>query len=243
MMELIPAIDIIEGRCVRLKKGDFASVTIYNDDPADLVASFYKAGLSRIHCVDLDGARKRTPVNLATLTKMVASAPVKIEWGGGITSLDDVRTILSMGADRVIVGSAAATNPDLVKEWLNEFGSKKIVFGTDIKNYKIAVHGWLDTVDRNLDEFIAFWLAEGARYFLCTDISRDGLLEGPAVELYKKIKRQFPDAFLIASGGVSCYNDLMELEKAGADAAIVGKAFYEGKITLNEMQTFIHHAG
>ncbi len=241
MMQLIPAIDIIEGRCVRLKKGDFASVTVYDYEPGDLVASFYQAGLTRIHCVDLDGARKQSPVNLSTLRKIAASAPVKIEWGGGIRSSYDIDTILSLGADRIVVGSAAATNTELVKTWLKEFGPEKIVVGADIRDFKIAVHGWSDTIDWNLNDFLAFWLKEGARCFLCTDVSRDGLLQGPAVNLYRQIKKLFPEAHIIASGGVSCYNDLIELDEAGVDAAIIGKAFYEGKITLNEMQTFITH--
>lgn len=242
MMQLIPAIDIIEGRCVRLKKGDFASVTVYDYEPDDLVATFYRSGLTQIHCVDLDGARKRSPVNLSALKKMAASAPVKIEWGGGITSSADIHTILSLGAERIVAGSAAATDTELVKNWLREFGPDKIVVGADIRDFKIAVHGWSDTSDWNLNDFLAFWLKVGAKYFLCTDISRDGLLKGPAVDLYKQLKKQFPEAFLIASGGVACYDDLVELQKAGVDAAIIGKAFYEGKISLNEMQTFIAHA-
>lgn len=242
MMQLIPAIDIIEGRCVRLKKGDFASVTFYDYEPSDLVASFYRAGLTWIHCVDLDGAQKQRPVNLSFLVKMISSAPVKIEWGGGITSSDDIHTILSLGAERIVVGSAAAKDPQLVKTWLKEFGPEKIVIGADIRDFKIAVHGWLETIDWNLYDFLAFWLKEGAKYFLCTDISRDGLLKGPAVDLYQKMKKQFPETYLIASGGVACYDDLMELEKTEVNAAIVGKAFYEGKITLNEMQTFNRNA-
>ncbi|NLI23269.1 MAG: 1-(5-phosphoribosyl)-5-[(5-phosphoribosylamino)methylideneamino]imidazole-4-carboxamide isomerase, partial [Bacteroidales bacterium] len=147
-----------------------------------------------------------------------------------------------LGAERIVAGSAAATDTELVKNWLREFGPDKIVVGADIRDFKIAVHGWSDTSDWNLNDFLAFWLKEGAKYFLCTDISRDGLLKGPAVDLYKQLKKQFPEAFLIASGGVACYDDLVELQKAGVDAAIIGKAFYEGKISLNEMQTFIAHA-
>lgn len=242
MMQIIPAIDIYEGGCVRLKKGDFASVTHYNIDPVELVKSFLMAGLSLVHCVDLEGARLRKPVNLGVLKKLLASEKIQIEWGGGLATLDAIETILGLGAHRVIIGSAAVTNPGLVKKLLEKYGKEKIVLGADVKEDKIAIHGWMEASDSTLIQFIESWLACGAKYFLCTDVSRDGLLEGPSVGLYRRVKLQFPEAYIIASGGVSCYQDLIALEAAGADAAIVGKAFYEGKITLDELKKFTENA-
>jgi phosphoribosylformimino-5-aminoimidazole carboxamide ribotide isomerase len=237
-MEIVPAIDIIDGKCVRLSKGDFNTSKIYGDNPLEMAKMFADAGLKRLHLVDLDGARSRHIVNTRTLESIAGNTDLIIDFGGGVKSRRDIDTAFDCGASMVIVGSTAITDRELMYEWIEEFGEDRIILGADVRNGLISVNGWKEDSDLKLDDFLKEYRAKGITRVLCTDINRDGMLQGPATELYRSILRDFPGIKLIASGGVSSIEDLIELRKEGLYEAIVGKAYYDGKITLKQLAEF-----
>ncbi|MGI8580825.1 MAG: 1-(5-phosphoribosyl)-5-[(5-phosphoribosylamino)methylideneamino]imidazole-4-carboxamide isomerase [Chitinophagaceae bacterium] len=238
--QIIPAIDIIDGKCVRLTKGDFTKQKIYNENPLDTAKSFEAAGLRRLHIVDLHGAKAGSIQNLGVLELIASNTKLVIDFGGGIKSIDDVSSVFNAGASIVTLGSIAVKQPEIVEEWLMEFGTDKILIGADVLNEKIKISGWLEDGGITILEFISRMLALGAQNVFCTDISKDGIMQGPSVELYKKIMQQFPSLHLIASGGVSNMDDLIELQNIGCSGVIIGKAIYEGKITLNTLGDFMN---
>lgn len=238
-MQIIPAIDIIDGKCVRLTQGDYSQKTIYNENPLEVALEFESVGITRLHLVDLDGAKLGKVVNYKVLESIASKTNLSIDFGGGIKTGDDIETVFNYGADLATVGSIAVKNKDLFFSWIKKYGSKKIFLGADVKNEKIAVGGWLETTNISIYDFIQENLQEGIQEIFCTDISKDGLLQGPSIELYKNILTKFPSINLTASGGVSKLSDLEELKNIGCSAAIVGKAIYEGHITMIELKTFL----
>ena len=234
-MEIIPAIDIIDGKCVRLTKGDYNICKTYSDNPLDMALRFQDAGIKRLHLVDLDGARSKHIVNHPTLESIATHTNLTIDFGGGIKARADLETALGCGAQMVTVGSTAVEHPELMEEWIAEFGQEHIILGADARNGKISVNGWKEDSALELDDFINDYMKKGISKVLCTDINKDGMLQGPSVELYRQLLTKFPDIYLIASGGVSSVDDLMRLKEAGLPAAIVGKAYYEGRITIEQL--------
>lgn len=238
-MEIIPAIDIIDGKCVRLTQGDYEQKTIYNETPLEVALQFESIGIKRLHLVDLDGAKLGKVVNYKVLEKIASKTKLSIDFGGGIKTDDDIETVFNYGADLATIGSVAVKNRELFSSWIKKYGTEKIFLGADVKNEKIAVGGWLETTNISIFDFIEENLKEGIHHIFCTDISKDGLLQGPSIDLYKNIVVKFPSVNLTASGGVSKLTDLMELKQIGCSGAIIGKAIYENKITLNELKKFI----
>ena len=239
MIEIIPAIDIIDGKCVRLSQGDYDRKKIYNENPLEVAKIIENAGVRRLHLVDLDGAKAQHIVNYKTLQKIASGTSLIIDFGGGLKSSDDLRIAFECGASMITGGSIAVKNPAVFMIWIEKFGSEKIILGADVKNEKIAVGGWLEATDLDLIPFIRSFTEKGIDKVICTDISKDGMLQGPAVELYRKALGEFPGLYLIASGGVSSMADIESLEKAGVPAVITGKAIYEGRITMKEIENFI----
>lgn len=236
MIELIPAIDLIDGKCVRLTKGDYSTQKVYNEDPVAVAREFADHGFRRLHVVDLDGARSKHIVNYHVLERITASVQhLVIDFGGGIKTTEDLRIAFESGASLVTVGSVAATAPDLFCEWLSQYGADRLILGADVKNGRISINGWKEESSEELLPFLSRFMKEGVRHVLCTDISRDGMLQGPATPLYRSIMAEFPDCRLIASGGVSCMQNIIALDEAGIPAVVFGKAIYEGKITLKEL--------
>jgi len=233
-MRIIPAIDLIDGKCVRLTRGDYALQQIYNPDPLEVAKAFEGAGLQYLHLVDLDGARARHIVHHKILHDIATRTGLKIDFGGGIKSSRDVALAFESGAVQITAGSIAVTDSALVEEWLGVYGPGKIILGADSRSGFVATHGWQRSTQRPVVEFIGEYAAKGMSYVICTDISRDGMLQGCAADLYREILLECP-VKLIASGGVSCLVDLLLLEKTGCEGAIIGKALYENKITLKEL--------
>ena len=238
-MEIIPAIDIIDGKCVRLTQGDYSQKTIYNENPLEVALEFESIGIKRLHLVDLDGAKLGKIVNYKVLEAIATKTSLSIDFGGGIKTDADIDTVFNYGADLATVGSIAVKNKVLFFSWIKKYGANKLFLGADVKSEKIAIGGWFETTDISIYDFIEENLAEGIQHVFCTDISKDGLLQGPSINLYKKIINKFPTINLTASGGVSNTTDLIELKNMGCSAAIVGKAIYEGRITMNELKQFI----
>ena len=236
-MIIIPAIDIIDGKCVRLTQGDFSQKKIYNENPLQVAKKFESAGITHLHLVDLDGAKSQHIVNYKVLETISKNTRLKIDFGGGIKSDDDIRIAFECGANQITGGSVAVKDKPLFLEWIKTYGTEKIILGADVKNGKIAVNGWKEESQEELFQFLESYISQGIEYVICTDISKDGLLQGSATELYKQIILKFPTLKLIASGGVSSVDDLNELRNAGLYGAIVGKAFYEGRIKLNELKS------
>lgn len=234
-MDIIPAIDIIDGKCVRLTKGDYNICKTYSDNPLDMARRFQDAGIKRLHLVDLDGARSKHIVNYPTLESIATHTDLIIDFGGGIKTRNDLDTALGCGAQMVTVGSTAVEHPELMTEWIEEFGQEHIILGADARDGKISVNGWKEDSALELDDFISDYMKKGISKVLCTDINKDGMLQGPSVELYRQLLARFPDIYLIASGGVSSVDDLIRLKEAGLPAAIVGKAYYEGRITIDQL--------
>ncbi len=234
-MQIIPAMDIISGKCVRLSKGDFSSKKIYNDNPVDVAKSFEDAGLTRLHMVDLDGAKAGKMSNLNVLEAVASSTDLIIDFGGGIKTLTDAKSVFNAGGDIITVGSMAVKNPSLIKEMILDFGAEKILVGADVLDGEIKISGWLEDSGVDIFVFLKRMLDIGIKTVFCTDISKDGMMEGPSLILYKEIIRRLPGLNLIASGGVSTKEDLILLSEAGCIGAIVGKAFYEGAISLKEL--------
>ncbi len=234
-MEIIPAIDIIDGKCVRLTKGDYAQKKIYNENPTNVAKEFEDAGIKRLHVVDLDGAKAGKIINLKVLESIAEATDLIIDFGGGVKTIADVSDILNAGGDIVTIGSLAVKEPQVIEEWLMEFGADKFLIGADVLDEKIKIGGWLEDSGLNIYDFIGKLLSLGATHIFCTDISKDGVMEGPAIDLYKKIMGQHPEINLIASGGVSNFDDVLQLKDIGCCGAIIGKAIYEGKITLKQL--------
>lgn len=234
-MTIVPAIDLIDGKCVRLSKGDYSSSKTYCDNPLDMALRFQDAGLERLHLVDLDGARSHHIVNLATLESIASHTNLTVDFGGGVKSDADISAAISAGASMVTVGSTAVTRPDVMERWISEYGAQRLILGADCRDGFISVNGWKEDSKLTLGDFISDYMKKGITRILCTDINRDGMLGGPAVELYRKIMSEFPGVQLIASGGVSCDTDLVRLAADGLHEAIVGKAFYEGRISLERL--------
>lgn len=234
-MTIIPAIDIMNGECVRLTKGDYATKKVYTSDPLSIALEMEQAGLERLHLVDLDGAKAGKVINLATLEKIAKATQLSIDFGGGIKTKEDLERVLEAGAKQVTIGSLAVKDPQQVQQWIVEFGPDSIILGADALDGKIAINGWVDATGVDLMDFISSYYNRGIRNVLCTDISRDGMLQGTATELYRDIMKRFPDLFLIASGGVSGLHDIDELIAAGIPAVVLGKALYEGRIELKEL--------
>ena len=234
-MEIIPAIDLIEGKCVRLTQGDYAQKTIYNERPLEVARQFEEAGLTRLHLVDLDGAKAGAVKNWKVLKELAGKTGMKIDFGGGIKKEEDLRIVFESGAAFATIGSLAVKQEALFVEWLNTYGADKFLLGADVKEEKIAISGWLETTDIPIREFIGNYLSKGVLQIFCTDVSKDGKLEGPAIKLYESLLSGFPGMHLIASGGVSSVTDLEALAETGCSGAIVGKAIYENRISLQEL--------
>lgn len=238
-MEIIPAIDIIDGKCVRLTQGDYSQKIIYNENPLEVALAFESIGVKRLHLVDLDGAKQGKIINHKVLEQIASKTNLIIDFGGGIKTDDDMNTVFNYGADLATVGSIAVKNKDLFFTWIKKYGADKLFLGADVKSEKIAIGGWLETTNVSIYNFIEENLTEGIKHIFCTDISKDGLLQGPSIDLYKNMLAKFPKLNLTASGGVSQLCDLEELKRIGCSGAIVGKAIYEGRITMNELKKFI----
>ncbi|WP_319504921.1 1-(5-phosphoribosyl)-5-[(5-phosphoribosylamino)methylideneamino]imidazole-4-carboxamide isomerase [Bacteroides graminisolvens] len=239
MIELVPAIDIIDGKCVRLSQGDYDSKKIYNENPVEVAKELEANGIRRLHVVDLDGAASHHVVNYRTLEQIATRTSLIIDFGGGVKSDEDLILAFENGAQMVTGGSIAVKNPDLFTRWLNQYGSEKIILGADVKDNKVAVNGWKDETETELMPFLQEYVHKGIQKVICTDISCDGMLQGPSLELYQEILSQQPDLFLIASGGVSSMDDIRALHDAGVPSVIFGKALYEGRITLKELYDFM----
>lgn len=240
MIEIIPAIDIIEGKCVRLSQGDYSKKKVYNEDPVEVAKEFEAYGMRRLHVVDLDGAASHHIVNYKVLEKIATRTSMIIDFGGGIKSDEDLVIAFENGAQMVTIGSVAVKHPTLMERWIGMFGSEKIILGADAKDEKISTNGWKEDSQIELLPFLKDYTKKGIRKVLCTDISRDGMLTGPSTELYKKIIEEFPQMHLIASGGISCLDDIKKLEEAKIPAVVFGKAIYEGKISLKELSQFYY---
>ena len=235
MIEIIPAIDIIDGKCVRLSQGDYNRKKIYNEDPLEIAKQFEDHGLHRLHLVDLDGAKANRIINYRVLERIASRISLIIDFGGGLKSDYDLQIAFDSGAEMVTGGSIAAKNPDIFKRWIDKFGKKAIILGADCRDNRIAVSGWTESTEENIFSFIEYWRKQGVLKVICTDISKDGMLEGTNIDLYRQIKEQDPEIHLIASGGISCMDDIDRLEEAHIPGVIIGKAIYEGKIELKEL--------
>ncbi len=234
-IELIPAIDIINGQCVRLTKGDYDQKTVYSDSPADVAKGFEELGFSRLHVVDLDGAKSKHIVNDSVLRSISAATRLTIDFGGGIKTDEDISKAFSAGAKMVTVGSIAVQQPELCFKWLEQYGADRIILGADVRHGKISINGWKEDSEEDLLPFLKKYVDRGIRNVLCTEISKDGTLQGPATDLYRHIMNAYPQLHLIASGGVSSISDIRALEAAGIPAVVFGKAIYEGRIDLKEL--------
>ncbi|HYG18357.1 MAG TPA: 1-(5-phosphoribosyl)-5-[(5-phosphoribosylamino)methylideneamino]imidazole-4-carboxamide isomerase [Ohtaekwangia sp.] len=234
-MKIIPAIDIIDGKCVRLTQGDYARKKIYNEHPVDVAKSFEDAGIAYLHLVDLDGAKAGRVVNWKVAEAIATQTRLKLDFGGGIKTREDVQKLLDLGVEQVNIGSMAVKEPDTVRRWVSDFGKDRIILSADVKNEMIALNGWQENSTLSITGFIKDYLQYGIEYVTCTDISTDGMLTGPNFELYKKLLLSFPQLHLSASGGVSSVEDIRELRRIGVDGVIIGKAIYEGKVAVGEL--------
>lgn len=239
MIQVIPAIDIIDGKCVRLTQGDYEQKKIYNEDPAEVAKEFEDAGIKRLHLVDLDGAKEKRIINHKVLEKIANSTKLIIDFGGGIQSDVDIQKAFDFGARMITGGSIAVKNQEMFLGWLEKFGTEKIILGADAKDEMIAISGWQESTKVSVYDFIEEYLKKGIKYTISTDVAKDGLLQGPSFELYEKMQAKFSDLKIIASGGVSEMKDLEKLNDQGVFGVIVGKAIYEGKISLKELEKFI----
>lgn len=237
-MIIIPAIDIINGKAVRLTKGDYAQQKVYNENPVEVAKQFEAAGIQRLHIVDLDGAKAGKILNLKVLEEIATATNLVIDFGGGVKNITDVGNIFNAGAAMVTVGSLAVKHPELLEEWIMEFSAEHFLVGADVLEEKIKISGWLEDGGINIFDFIGKMISLGTTNIFCTDISKDGVMEGPSIELYKKIIEEHPEINLIASGGVSNMDDVKQLKEIGCSGAIIGKAIYEGKISLEELSIF-----
>ncbi|MDR1881920.1 MAG: 1-(5-phosphoribosyl)-5-[(5-phosphoribosylamino)methylideneamino] imidazole-4-carboxamide isomerase [Prevotella sp.] len=237
MIEIIPAIDIIGGKCVRLSQGDYNAKKVYNENPLEVARMFEDAGLRRLHLVDLDGAKAKRVINQAVLENIASNTSLVIDFGGGVQSDHDLDIAFNSGAAMVTGGSVAVRNRELFICWIKKYGSEKIILGADCKDRKIAVSGWQESTSADIIPFIGDYGKDGVDKVVCTDIGKDGMLQGPSIGLYKEILNTFPDLYLIASGGVGCLQDILDLENAGVPAVILGKAIYENRVSLKELSS------
>lgn len=242
MIEIIPAIDIIEGRCVRLSQGDYARTKVYDSSPVDMAKRYADCGVKRIHVVDLDGAKSSSPRNLKTLEKMAVGASVEIEWGGGIKSEESLRALFDYGATYAIVGSVAARTPELFAEWLRVFGGQKMVLGADVREGKVSVNGWQEDLGVTIEQLVDGFLPYGLSQVICTDISKDGMLEGPSFDLYTDLQSRYEGVDFTVSGGISSMADIERLNELRLRRVIVGKAIYENRITLKDIERWLLNA-
>ncbi|WP_316632699.1 1-(5-phosphoribosyl)-5-[(5-phosphoribosylamino)methylideneamino]imidazole-4-carboxamide isomerase [uncultured Flavobacterium sp.] len=238
-MRIIPAIDIIDGKCVRLSKGDYNTKIIYNENPLEVAKSFEAHGIEYLHLVDLDGAKSSKIVNYKILEQIATQTSLKIDFGGGLKSDDDLRIAFESGANQITGGSIAVKNRTIFEKWISEYGSDKIILGADAKDEKIAVSGWLEDSNEDLIPFIQDYQTKGIQYVICTDIAKDGMLEGPSFDLYSKILAEANGVKLIASGGISTFDELPKLAELGCEGTIIGKAIYEGRISLKQLEGYI----
>lgn len=238
-MELIPAIDLIDGRCVRLTQGDYAIKKVYEQNPVDMAKMYADCGVRRLHVVDLDGAKAKSPCNLRVLEQLAAETSLDIEWGGGIKSSDAMRAALDAGANRVICGSIAVDDRELFASWLQNYGAAHVILGADVRGRKVATHGWLKESEVAIDEIIEWFLPHGLKQLICTDISKDGMLQGPNFPLYVELKEKFPTVDTTLSGGISSMEDIRKAHELGLHSVIIGKAIYEGRITLKEIEQWL----
>lgn len=239
MVEIIPAIDIIEGRCVRLSQGDYAQRKVYDASPVDMAKRYADCGVKRIHVVDLDGAKSSSPKNLKLLERMAVGASVEIEWGGGLKSEEALRAIFDYGATYAIVGSVAAQQRELFAEWLEMFGGERMVLGADVRNGKVSVNGWLEDLALSIEELIEFFKPYGLSQVICTDITKDGMLKGPSFELYTDLQSRYEDVDFTVSGGIGSMADIEKAEELHLRKVIVGKAIYENRITLKDIEQWL----
>lgn len=235
MIELIPAIDIIDGKCVRLTKGDYDQKKVYNDDPVEVAKQFESFGFRRLHVVDLDGAKSKHIVNVDVLKAITSATNLIVDFGGGIKTDNDIELAFANGASLVTIGSIAVTQPELFASWLEKYGADRIILGADVRNGKISINGWKEDSVEDLLPFLKYYINKGVVNVLCTEISKDGMLEGPATELYKEVMAEYPNLNLIASGGISSNEDIKELNRYGIPSVVFGKAIYEGKIDMKEL--------
>ncbi|HOZ80145.1 MAG TPA: 1-(5-phosphoribosyl)-5-[(5-phosphoribosylamino)methylideneamino]imidazole-4-carboxamide isomerase [Ferruginibacter sp.] len=236
-MTIIPAIDIIGGKCVRLTQGDYAQQKVYSDNPVEIAKQFEDAGITRLHIVDLDGAKAGTIINLSVLESIASNTNLVIDFGGGIKKIQDVESVFNAGASIATIGSLAVKHPELLEEWLMEYGADKFLIGADVLDEKIKISGWLEDGGIDIFHFIGMMIGLGVTNIFCTDISKDGAMQGPSIELYKKIMAEHPEIKLIASGGVTTMEDVIKLKEMGCTGAIIGKAIYEGNIDVKELAT------
>ena len=241
-MRLIPAIDIIDGKCVRLSKGDYNTKKIYNENPLEIAKQFEDHGIEYLHLVDLDGAKASHIVNHKVLETIATKTNLKIDFGGGLKTDEDLRIAFESGAGQITGGSIAVKNPDVFKSWLSKFGADKIILGADANNEKIAISGWQEESEEELIPFVKNYIAQGVSYVICTDIVKDGMLQGPSFDLYKKMLAELDGVKLIASGGISKFEELPRLAELGCEGTIIGKAIYENKITLKQLENYIINA-
>jgi len=240
MIEIIPAIDIIDGKCVRLTQGDYSQKKIYNESPLEVAKMFEDAGIKKLHLVDLDGAKQKKLVNHKILESIASKTALKIDFGGGIQSDEAISKAFEFGASQVTGGSIAIKNPELFLSWLEQYGPEKIILGADAKNEKIAVSGWEESTEVWIYDFLEKYIAAGIQYTISTDVAKDGLLQGPSVDLYKNMQDRFPELKIIASGGVSGMKDIEELSELNIYGVIVGKAIYEGRISMKDIESFLN---
>lgn len=238
-MRLIPAIDIIDGKCVRLSKGDYNTKKIYNESPLEVAKEFEAHGIQHLHLVDLDGAKSKHIVNHKVLEQIASQTNLKIDFGGGLKTDEDLRIAFESGANQITGGSIAVKDADVFRSWLTKFGADKIILGADANNEKIAVSGWLEESDQELIPFVQGYQKEGVSYVICTDISKDGMLQGPSFDLYQKMLAQIPNIKLIASGGISTFDELPKLAELGCEGTIIGKAIYENRISMKQLEDYI----
>lgn len=234
-MRIIPAIDIIDGKCVRLTQGDYAQKKIYNENPVDVARSFEDAGLQYLHVVDLDGAKAGKVINWKVVEALTSQTKLEVDFGGGIKTEEEITRLFDAGVQQVNLGSVAVKEPEKTQQWIKAFGKKKIILSADIKDEMISINGWQNSAGISITSFIREYLRHGIEFVTCTDISVDGMLTGPNIELYKTLLLTFPQLHLVASGGVSNFDDLIELRRIGVDGVIVGKAIYEGRLKLSEL--------
>lgn len=235
MIQIIPAIDLIDGKCVRLTQGDYAQKKIYNENPLEVAKSFEDAGIQRLHLVDLDGAKQKRIINHKVLELLATKTNLHIDFGGGVQSDEMIEIAFNSGAKQVTGGSVAVKNPDLFEGWLQNYGGEKIILGADARDEKIAISGWEEATTTSVYDFVGNYIEKGAKYTISTDVAKDGLLEGPSFQLYKNLQDQFPSLQIIASGGVSVMDDILKLDEMNIFGVIVGKAIYEGRITLKQI--------
>ncbi len=239
MFHIIPAIDLIDGKCVRLTKGDYKTKKIYNENPLEVAKEFEDHGIKRLHLVDLDGAKQKKVINFKVLDKIASGTKLSIDFGGGVQSDEDLRLVFDYGATQVTGGSIAVKKPDKFSSWLKEFGGEKIILGADAKDEKIAISGWEEDSGMDIYDFVENYISKGVKYTISTDVDKDGLLQGPSYGLYKNLKAKFPELNIIASGGVAVMKDIEKLAMQDLYGVIVGKAIYEGRISLNQIEKFI----